>query len=279
MPKMKDLTGLKLNKLTVIKRVEKPVHLKSKDIFWLCKCDCGNERILPAGKLTHGQKSCGCLKTGKKKIHGLSHTRFYHIFANLLQRCINKKHVAYSRYGGRDIKCLWKDFVEFKRDMYESYAKHCEKFGEKQTSIDRIDNNGNYCKENCKWATHKEQSNNTRANLKNKFIELQGKKYNLKELSDKFNISVNQINKRLNNGETPEEISKNHRAINIFTKQKKQIYLEFYNPEVLTTRERKLLELRFVYNFTLEKTSKELGITRERIRQIEYKSLEKLLNF
>jgi len=99
------------------------------------------------------------LKEQKTK-HGMYGTRFYRIYRHMFDRCNRPKHHAFHRYGGRGIKLLWVSFEDFYRDMYESYKKHVEEFGERNTSIDRIDNENSYCKENCKWSTPKEQCNN-----------------------------------------------------------------------------------------------------------------------
>src|ERR1035437_3947791 len=92
--------------------------------------------------------------------HGMSHTRFWTTYRNINSRCMNKENNRFHIYGGRGIKCLWNNFEEFRDDMYESYQLHIKEFGEKNTSIDRIDVNGHYEKSNCRWATSKEQSRN-----------------------------------------------------------------------------------------------------------------------
>lgn len=88
--------------------------------------------------------------------------RFNYIFLGMKRRCTDIKSSNYKYYGERGIKVEWKSYQEFKDDMYKSYKEHAKLFGEKQTTIDRIDVNGNYCKKNCRWATWKEQSGNKR---------------------------------------------------------------------------------------------------------------------
>lgn len=99
----------------------------------------------------------------RKNGHWLSGTAFYEKWETIQQRCNNKNNTRYKDYWWRWIKCEWKNFIEFKNDMYESYLGHCKEFWKKDTTIDRIDNNWNYCKNNCTWSTRKEQQLNTRS--------------------------------------------------------------------------------------------------------------------
>ena len=96
--------------------------------------------------------------------HGMYKTKFYTAWANAKARCNNKNSKGYKDWGGRGIKVCdrWKYFLFFKEDMYESYLKHVEKYGERNTTLDRTDNNGNYEPSNCRWITNKEQAHNKR---------------------------------------------------------------------------------------------------------------------
>lgn len=81
-------------------------------------------------------------------------------FLSIKRRCKYKNQDNFKYYGGKGIEVVWKNYKDFKNDMYESYLEHLRLFGHKNTTIDRINNSKNYCKENCRWATAKEQVSN-----------------------------------------------------------------------------------------------------------------------
>ena len=158
--RIKDLTGQKFGRLTVIK------HIKHK--FWLCKCECGNEIKVISDNFKAGRtKSCGCYRKENSEMllykHGKKHSRLYNVWCGIKRRCFNINCQEYKYYGLRGITICeeWKnDFEQFYNwamlNGYNEYAK----FGE--CTIDRIDVNGNYEPRNCRWITLKEQSKNKR---------------------------------------------------------------------------------------------------------------------
>lgn len=88
--------------------------------------------------------------------------KLYRTYGGMIQRCTNTNDLGYKYWGGRGIKCLWKTYDDFREDMEESFLEHNKKHGGRFTTLDRIDNDGHYCKENCRWATPKEQRVNQR---------------------------------------------------------------------------------------------------------------------
>lgn len=117
--------------------------------------------------------------------HGFKGSRFYRIWEKIKSRCDNPNAIGFKYWGGRGIKCEWNSFEEFKNDMYGSYKAHVEKFGEKYTSIDRIETSGNYKKDNCRWATPKVQARNQRSNNR---IEFEGKIHCISEWAEIYGI-------------------------------------------------------------------------------------------
>lgn len=188
-----DLTKKVFGKLTVIEYVGKSPGRHS---IWRCVCECGVNKNILGIHLNSGKiLSCGCLKAaGLNKTHGhcsqKKRTRTYRSWASMMQRCTNKNYDFWEFYGGRGIKVSeeWKSFENFLADMGER-PENC--------SLERVDRDGNYCVENCKWANPDEQAANRSNNV---FIEYQGKKQTLKEWSDQIGIKYETLRRRIKRG-------------------------------------------------------------------------------
>jgi hypothetical protein len=161
-----DLTGKVYARLTV-RKIDKTIHGK---IYWVCDCICGNIVSARSSALNSGNiKSCGCFQKESARdnhlTHGMYGTRFYGIWSGIKERCVNVTCRDYPFYGGKLCQS-WFEFINFKEDLYDSYLKHVEEFGEKETTLDRFPNNhGNYELGNVRWATYKEQAGNRRTSF------------------------------------------------------------------------------------------------------------------
>lgn len=155
-----DLTGQRFGRLLAIKRC----GTKYGQSAWLCRCDCGNEKVITASNLKFNTVSCGCyhkeIAKESNTVHGKAHTRLAYSWNAMKQRCFNQKHKAYKNYGGRGITVCqeWKDSFQ----AFYDYVSALPHFGEKGYSLDRINNDGNYEPNNVKWSTKTEQNNNRR---------------------------------------------------------------------------------------------------------------------
>jgi|SRR3990167_1087934 len=186
--KIIDITGKRFGKLIAIKYLEKT--------YWLCKCDCGKTKKI-RGSALRGKttKSCGCL-IGRKKKHGYAGHDLFKIWHGMKRRCDNPIDIGFKHYGGRGIKVCkrWYVIANFIADM----APRPKGF-----QIDRIDNNGDYCKENCQWLSPKENSRKRR----NAILLTFGKQTHcLGKWAEILNCSIGILRKRLNKGWSHKDI-------------------------------------------------------------------------
>lgn len=195
---IKDLTGQKFGRLTVVGL--QPTETRK--TYWACQCDCGNMKIVRSDSLQCGAiRSCGCLKKeqdGKNLVLGngrrkraetgykVGGTRLYNTWRNMKSRCYNKHDARYDRYGGRGIKVCeeWiKNFIAFHDwALKNGYTD--------DLTIDRIDNDGDYSPNNCRWATQQQQSRNRSTNIN---ITIGNSTRTLTEWCEIFNVDFKKI--------------------------------------------------------------------------------------
>lgn len=153
-----DLTGHIFGRLTVISAAPN----RGKLTYWNCVCSCGNFSTVQTTNLTSGKvQSCGCLMRDiareRHLTHGLSDTRLFHIWASMRGRCTNKNDQAFKYYGGRGITVCdeWQKFETFREWALANGYRD-------DLTIDRINSDGNYCPNNCRWVIQSIQSKNRR---------------------------------------------------------------------------------------------------------------------
>ena len=196
-----DLTGQQFGKLTVVRRGPDRIAKSGKSVRWECRCECGAQALVDGRHLKNGHtRSCGCekkiaaRKVGKDNLrHNQEERRLHHIWNGLNMRCRNEKNDRFSDYGGRGITVCkeWADSFGAFRDWALANGYRGD------LTIDRIDVNGNYIPENCRWATVIEQNNNKR---NNHFITVFGVKKTVSEWARAVGISNGTIYARLRKG-------------------------------------------------------------------------------
>ena len=203
MGKIIDLTGQRFGRLVALALVPKEIkHDTTRQAFWLCQCDCGNKHISGSKSLRNGDtRSCGCITKERLTKHGGYGTRLYGIFDKMKSRCNNINSKDYKNYGGRGIKVCdeWQDdtngFINF-------YNWAINNGYQDNLSIDRINNDGNYEPDNCRWTDAVTQSNNRRTS---KFITYNGETKTITQWSKSTGIGQTVIAQRLKRGWTIEE--------------------------------------------------------------------------
>lgn len=175
--------------------LEKLPYKKNGAIIWLCQCDCGKQVKLSATDLKRN-KSCGCWKSQRmvqlnkeRSFIEPEYRRLNNIWHGILSRCYDSQNISFCRYGAKGIKVCeeWHEFDNFKKwAINNNYVDNL--------TIDRIDNKGNYCPENCRWVTMKDQCNNRKTNC---LITAFGETLNIKQWSEKTGLKPNTIAYRL----------------------------------------------------------------------------------
>lgn len=193
MPKV-DLTGKVFGRLTVLSPADKPVTVVRNDQYWLCRCSCGSMRVVREYSLLRGTtKSCGCIGIERISKLNVSHKQSksleYRRWRDMLNRCYWEKQVFYHRYGGRGISVCrrW-------RHSFENFLADMGPMPFSKATLDRIDNDGNYNKKNCRWVSQTENARNKSDTL---FLTYRGQKKALAAWAEQIGIPQRILRKRL----------------------------------------------------------------------------------
>lgn len=199
---LKDITGQKFGRLTVLRREGKN---SSEQATWRCLCECGKETVVAGSTLRAGTVvSCGCYGAEARRAsvlkHGLSTTGIYRSYKEMMRRCYKPTHIDWDQYGGRKDRpikvCLrWHTFEAFYEDMGPLWKEGL--------TIERRDVNGDYQKDNCHWATMKEQNNNKRNNVR--YLH-NGENLTSAQWAERANLSLQAFRYRKNAGWSMERI-------------------------------------------------------------------------
>jgi hypothetical protein len=193
-----EMIGRRFGRWTVIECAGKVG--KASALAYRCKCDCGTVKVVNGNKLRIGESmSCGCLKLEIHRKHCETGTRLYHIWENMKQRCTNPANTNFRNYGGRGI-AICGEWLE----SFEVFREWAMANGYNDTlTIDRVDVNGNYCPENCRWATREIQSCNKR---QAHIIAINGEKKSVTEWAKEKGIAPSTIFARIKYGWNESEL-------------------------------------------------------------------------
>lgn len=184
-----DITGRRFGMLTAVEEAGRTPSLAP---VWWCICDCGTRKQIIKTSLVGGKAtSCGCEFKKRMSVrvttHGLSRSKTYKLWQSMVDRCKNPLNKAYKNYGGRGIRVCdrWLKFEGFYSDM-----------GDRPDglTLERVDNDGDYCLENCRWASYKEQLRNTR---RNRFIEYSGESRCIAEWAEILGVNQSLLRRKI----------------------------------------------------------------------------------